>query len=102
MFRLEPVGRLSERLVEAALERTSQRVTYDGAYRRIDYPQGDVPDHIGVCTDVVIRSYRGIGIDLQQRVHEDMTAEFSAYPKIWGLEERRTLSACEPKNQPGP
>jgi uncharacterized protein YijF (DUF1287 family) len=78
-------GRLSTGLVEAALERTSHQVTYDGSYRRIDYPLGDVPGHIGVCTDVVIRAYRVIGIDLQQLVHEDMIANFADYPKTWGL-----------------
>jgi len=36
---------------------TGQRVRYDGAYRRIPYPGGDVPTDIGVCTDVVIRAY---------------------------------------------
>jgi uncharacterized protein len=41
----------------------------------------------GVCTDVVIRAYRLMGIDLQKEVHEDMTANFSIYPKNWG---RRT------------
>jgi hypothetical protein len=78
--------RFTERLVDAALERTSHQVTYDGSYRRIDYPGGDVPENIGVCTDVVIRTYRVLGIDLQQLVHEDMKASFSEYPKIWGLE----------------
>ncbi|MCP5433315.1 MAG: DUF1287 domain-containing protein [Alphaproteobacteria bacterium] len=58
---------------------------YDPSYRRLDYPMGDVPADRGVCTDVVVRAYRGIGIDLQQRVHEDMAAEFGAYPRIWGL-----------------
>ena len=72
-------------LVEAAIDRTSHQVTYDGSYRSIDYPGGDVPDNIGVCTDVVIRSYRKIGIDLQKEVHEDMAANFSRYPKNWGL-----------------
>ncbi len=75
----------SDRLVAAAIERASHRVTYDGTYRRIDYPGGDVPDHLGVCTDVVIRSYRAVGVDLQQAVHVDMKAHFSAYPTIWGL-----------------
>ncbi len=75
-----------ERLAAAAIERTSHKVSYDGAYRPIDYPNGDVPDHIGVCTDVVIRAYRACGVDLQKRVHEDMRANFNAYPKIWGLE----------------
>jgi len=77
--------RLSTEFVEAALERTSHRVTYDGSYLRIDYPNGDVPDHVGVCTDVVIRSYRAVGVDLQRLVHEDMVANFGEYPKNWGL-----------------
>lgn len=78
----------SERLVAAALERTQHSVRYDGQYRRIAYPGGDVPADIGVCTDVVIRSYRKLGLDLQQRVHEDMTTHFDQYPsrRIWGLE----------------
>ena len=78
-------GDFAGRLVEAAIERTSHRVTYDGAYRRLDYPGGDVPDSVGVCTDVVIRSYRALGIDLQQTVHEDMSAAFTAYPALWNL-----------------
>jgi len=72
-------------LVEAAIERTKHRVTYDGSYRRIDYPNGDVPDHIGVCTDLVVRAYRATGVDLQKKVHEDMAASFDQYPTIWGL-----------------
>ncbi|MFN3581843.1 MAG: DUF1287 domain-containing protein [Pseudomonas sp.] len=76
-----------QRLVLAALERTQHSVRYDGSYLRIDYPGGDVPANIGVCTDVIIRSYRTLGIDLQQLVHEDMSANFSSYPskRIWGL-----------------
>ncbi|WP_370979118.1 DUF1287 domain-containing protein [Agaribacterium sp. ZY112] len=74
-------------IVSAAHERTNHAVRYDGAYMAIDYPWGDVPKEIGVCTDVVIRSYRSLGVDLQQLVHEDMKANFSLYPstRIWGL-----------------
>lgn len=74
-------------LVDAALERTRHAVRYDGAYHALDYPGGDVPANIGVCTDVIIRSYRALGVDLQVLVHEDMTADFNAYPskQIWGL-----------------
>lgn len=74
-----------QRLLAAAWERTSHRVTYDGSYRAIAYPWGDVPDDIGVCTDVIIRAYRKLGIDLQRLVHEDMSAHFDEYPKLWGL-----------------
>ncbi|MEM7247139.1 MAG: DUF1287 domain-containing protein [Acidobacteriota bacterium] len=73
------------RLSDAALERTKHRVRYDGSYHRLAYPGGDVPANIGVCTDVVIRSYRSLGIDLQVEVHEEMRAHFGAFPKNWGL-----------------
>lgn len=72
-------------LVEAAKERTRHAVTYDGSYRMIGYPNGDVPDHIGVCADVVVRAYRMVGIDLQKELHEDMAANFGLYPDKWGL-----------------
>ncbi|UTA47159.1 DUF1287 domain-containing protein [Simiduia sp. 21SJ11W-1] len=73
--------------MQAAIARTRESVVYDGRYLSIGYPMGDVPASIGVCTDVVIRSYRALGIDLQQQVHEDMRENFSAYPsaRIWGL-----------------
>jgi len=72
-------------LSDGALELTEQNVIYDPSYFSIDYPNGDVPSNKGVCTDVVIRAYRKIGIDLQKEVHEDMKANFSVYPKNWGL-----------------
>jgi len=72
-------------LSEAALELTKQKVTYDPSYFSIAYPNGDAPSDKGVCTDVVIRAYRKLGIDLQKEVHEDMKAHFNVYPKIWGL-----------------
>ena len=75
----------AERLAEAAEERARHQVRYDPSYVSIPYPMGDVPANTGVCTDVVIRSFRALGIDLQQRVHEDMKRNFHRYPKIWGL-----------------
>lgn len=74
-------------LVQAAWERTQFNIRYDGRYFSIPYPNGDIPSHLGVCTDVVIRSYRKLGIDLQKLVHEDMTNHFEHYPskQIWGL-----------------
>jgi uncharacterized protein YijF (DUF1287 family) len=58
-------------------------VIYDPSYRRIAYPNGDVPSSTGVCADVIVRAYRGIGVDLQKRVHEDMAQHFALYPKTW-------------------
>ena len=74
-------------LVAAAMERTTHAISYDGAYFSIAYPGGDVPANLGVCTDVIIRSYRALGIDLQELEHKDMRANFDAYPskRIWSL-----------------
>lgn len=72
-------------LVAAAKDRTKRFVLYDSSYRRIDYPGGDVKDSRGVCSDVVVRSYRKLGIDLQVLIHEDMSDDFEAYPDRWGL-----------------
>lgn len=92
MFSLTSHAELKEKeflhaLVKAAIERTHHKVRYDGTYYKIQYPNGDVPSNVGVCTDVVIRSFRNIGIDLQKKVHEDISKHFSSYPtkRLWGL-----------------
>jgi len=69
-----------QRLVAAAIERTTHVVRYDPAYVRIPYPNGDVPANTGVCTDEIIRAYRAVGIDLQKEVHEDIVRDPAAYP----------------------
>ncbi|MDX1996362.1 MAG: DUF1287 domain-containing protein [Thermoanaerobaculia bacterium] len=76
----------ADTLVAAARERTLEREIYDGSYRVIPYPMGDVPDDRGVCTDLIIRAYRKVEIDLQVLVHEDMRRDFAAYPQRWGLQ----------------
>jgi len=76
----------SLKLIEAARKQIGVTRTYDGAYKSLSYPNGDIPRARGVCTDVIIRAYRdAFDFDLQKAVHEDMRASFSAYPKIWGL-----------------
>ncbi len=72
-------------LVTAAREQIGRTVLYDPAYVVLGYPGGDVPDDRGVCTDVIVRALREQGLDLQQRVHEDMRADFGSYPAQWGL-----------------
>jgi uncharacterized protein YijF (DUF1287 family) len=78
-------GNFHERLADSALVLTGQEVLYDPAYFRIPYPNGDIPANKGVCTDVIIRVYRKLGIDLQKEVHEDMKANFRKYPQIWSM-----------------
>ncbi|HEY2068218.1 MAG TPA: DUF1287 domain-containing protein [Rhizomicrobium sp.] len=71
--------------IHAAAALENKNISFDREYRRIPYPMGDVPPNVGVCADVVVRAYRGVGIDLQKLVHEDMERHFVLYPKIWGL-----------------
>lgn len=71
------------RLVEKARSQVGVTFFYDPEYRKLAYPNGDVPLETGVCTDVVIRAMRGLGLDLQKEVHEDMKKNFSSYPKLW-------------------
>lgn len=75
----------SSKFVAAAIALNNPGIVYDSQYRKLSYPLGDVPAHVGVCSDVIIRAYRGVDIDLQKLVHEDMKKNFGAYPKLWGL-----------------
>jgi uncharacterized protein YijF (DUF1287 family) len=76
-----------EKLSDAAISIIDSSIDYDPKYFAIKYPNGDVPANKGVCTDVVIRAYRKLNIDLQKEVHEDLKANFSKYPNLkkWGL-----------------
>jgi hypothetical protein len=88
------------KLAEAAKKQLGVTTTYDPNYTKIAYPNGDVPRSTGVCADVVVRAARdGLGLDLQQLVHEDMTRTFADYPKAWGahgpdanIDHRRVLN----------
>jgi hypothetical protein len=81
-----------DKLSAAAISIVDPNVVYTPSYVSIKYPNGDVPAKTGVCTDVVIRAYRKLGIDLQKEVHEDMVKHFSLYPNIkkWGLHKTDT------------
>ncbi len=70
-----PIDKLSdavfgERLAAAAAKQLERFVIYNEVYLQIAYPMGDIPALFGVCTDVVIRAYRELGIDLQELVHQ--------------------------------
>jgi uncharacterized protein len=82
--RAEP-AQMALDLVAAARAQVGVTLFYDPSYQQIAYPMGDVAPERGVCSDVVIRAFRVVGIDLQQELHGDMARHFNAYPKIWGL-----------------
>ena len=76
---------LGTRIVMAARQQVRVTKEYDPAYAALRYPDGDVPLHTGVCSDVVVRALRQVGIDLQKEVHEDMRKNFTGYPQKWRL-----------------
>lgn len=79
-----------QKLITAARSQVGVTTGYDGSYRKIAYPGGDVSATTGVCTDVLVRAYRVLGLDLQKLVHEDMARNFTLYPRQWGLKGRDT------------
>ena len=78
-------ARPGDAIATAARNQIGVTTSYDPSYRRIAFPNGDVPLDTGVCADVVVRALRGIDIDLQAELNADMRAHFSAYPANWGL-----------------
>ncbi len=76
---------LRERFILGAVMQYGVTTSYNGAYKKISYPNGDVDISTGVCTDVIIRAFRAVGIDLQREIHRDMKRHFSKYPQKWGL-----------------
>src|SRR5437016_12507345 len=75
----------SAKLVASARSQIGITISYDPAYRKLEYPNGDVPKNTGVCADVIIRALREQGMDLQKEIHQDMKRDFAAYPQKWGL-----------------
>ncbi|MGJ8672205.1 DUF1287 domain-containing protein [Rubritalea sp.] len=80
--------RSQRKILSATRWQIGKTTAYDPSYVALKYPKGDLPIEKGVCTDVVIRSLRKARrIDLQQVIYEDMSANFDAYPNLWGLTE---------------
>jgi uncharacterized protein len=88
-----PAASREAKIVARAREEVTRGVVYDPAYFRLSfqgdadtgrsvYPGGDLDPGRGVCTDVVIRALREAGVDLQERVHEDILARRGAYPSV--------------------
>lgn len=60
-------------LAASARRQLEEFVIYNDRYTRMKYPMGDVHPMYGVCTDVIIRAYRALGIDLQELVQTTKT-----------------------------
>ena len=88
-----------KQFIEAAVAQSKVTTGYDPSYVKLDYPNGDVPNDTGVCSDVVVRAFRKVGVDLQKEVHEDMKLAWAEYPRKWGargtdtnIDHRRVLN----------
>jgi uncharacterized protein YijF (DUF1287 family) len=81
--RVAVTNKIAAKIVQASHAQIGTR--YNASYQVISYPGGDVNQSGGACTDVVIRSLRAAGYDLQKLMHEDMTKHFRLYPQKWGL-----------------
>jgi uncharacterized protein len=88
-----------KQMLDGAIAQAGVTTGYDPSYVALDYPNGDVPENTGVCSDVVVRAFRKAGVDLQKEIHEDMKAARSEYPNKWGannpdrnIDHRRVLN----------
>jgi uncharacterized protein len=90
---LTPPPTRESRIVARAREEVAREVVYDPSYFRLTfkdetdtgrtvYPGGDLEPGRGVCTDVVVRALRVVGVDLQSLLHQDILAHPDAYPGI--------------------
>ena len=97
-----PSESIAARIVRAARAEVAKRTLYREEYLALKYPGGDVPQGTGVCTDLVIRALRAIGVDLQKELHEDRAGHPEAYPTdIWAekrpdrnIDHRRCQNLC--------
>lgn len=85
-------GPCNKDIATAAESIHSWFIMYDPAYRQIDYPNGDVDSRRGVCTDVVIRTLRKIGIDLQVEVYKHRKSKGIVTDR--NIDHRRVPNMC--------
>jgi uncharacterized protein YijF (DUF1287 family) len=65
-----PPNAVGSSIATAAREQTKDFVVYSAKYQRLSYPLGDLASFYGACSDVIIRAYRTIGLDLQELVQQ--------------------------------
>ncbi len=81
-----PEKKIQDIFISAAKDQIFKTTSYNPAYQKITYPNGDVSIREGVCTDVIVRAFRkAFGLDLQKLIHIDMQKNWKLYPKLWKL-----------------
>jgi len=71
------------KLIQSARAQVGVTLFYDPRYVKLKYPMGDIPKVRGVCTDVIVRAFRGIGIDLQQKIYLDKKKNPKRYKGLY-------------------
>ena len=79
---VKTTGKL-KKFIDSARAQVGVTLIYDPKYVRIKYPMGDIPKVRGVCTDVVVRAFRGIGIDLQKEIYIDKKRNPKRYKGLY-------------------
>jgi uncharacterized protein YijF (DUF1287 family) len=72
-----------QRFIEAARSQVGVTLSYNPEYVRLKFPMGDIPLSKGVCTDVLVRAFRGVGIDLQERIYRHKKAHPKLYKSLY-------------------
>jgi len=71
------------KLINSAKSQIGVTLYYDPEYVRIKYPMGDIDKSRGVCTDVVVRALRDVGIDLQKEIYLDKKRNPKRYKGLY-------------------
>lgn len=80
---IRPSGNTCSKILLTARRLLAGNIIYDPAYEKLGFPNGDVSADRGVCADVLVRSLRGIKVDLQKEIFDDRNNAPGVYPRIW-------------------
>jgi uncharacterized protein YijF (DUF1287 family) len=73
----------NEKFIKSAQAQIGKTLTYNPEYKVLKYPMGDIDISKGVCTDVVVRAFRGLGIDLQELIYKDKQKNPKRYKGLY-------------------
>ena len=85
-----------QQLADAARSLENSNVVYDPSYVKLEYPNGDVSDNRGVCTDLVIRAFRKAwDWDLQKSIYEFQLEQYPDRTPDRNIDHRRVRNLME-------
>ncbi|NKQ41546.1 MAG: DUF1287 domain-containing protein [Sulfurovum sp.] len=72
-----------DRFIGASQAQVGKTMTYNPEYVKLKFPNGDIPISKGVCTDVIVRAFRALNIDLQERIYRHKKANLKLYKGLY-------------------